>query len=112
MAVSLAYEEARLRLFRMSFDPYHCVERRWGAAGAEASSCRDGAAKRAWYEAEQRLRNQIDRTYDARMDFTVRDLEASAPGSGIDTAPDVDVKATIDGMGYRVPFKGMQPPGY
>jgi len=31
--VSFGYEEARARLFRLSFDPYHCVERRWGGGG-------------------------------------------------------------------------------
>jgi hypothetical protein len=31
--------------------------------------------KRAWYRAEQRLRNQIDRTYEARMDFTLAQLQ-------------------------------------
>ena len=51
--VLLGYEEARRRLFRLSFDPYHCVERRWGATGAELATCRDGALKRRWYDAEQ-----------------------------------------------------------
>jgi len=31
--VTLGYEEARQRVFRMSFDPSHCVEARWGAIG-------------------------------------------------------------------------------
>jgi hypothetical protein len=60
--VSFGYEEARRRLFRMSFDPYNCPELRWGAQDAELASCRDGGTKRAWYAAEQHLRNQIDRT--------------------------------------------------
>ncbi len=61
--VSFGYEEARRRLFAMSFDPYHCVERRWGASDPrELSTCRDGESKRAWYAAEQNLRNQIERT--------------------------------------------------
>ena len=37
---------------------------------------RDAADKRAWYEAEQRLRNQPDRTYDVRMGFSLADLRA------------------------------------
>ncbi len=60
----------------------------------------------------QRLRNQIDRTYDTRMDFTAKDLESRAPGSGSDNAPDVDLKRTIDNMGYRTPITTMAPPGY
>lgn len=92
-SVTLGYEEARLRLFRMSFDPYHCVEARWGASGAEAATCRDGAVKRAWYAAEQRLRNQIDRTYEARMDFSLRELESGE--GGVATPPDTDLRALL-----------------
>ena len=59
----------------MSFDPYQCVERRWGATDPrELATCPDGATKRAWYAAEQNLRNQIDRTYEAEMDFTLDEL--------------------------------------
>jgi hypothetical protein len=91
--VSLGYEEARQRLFRMSFDPYHCIEHRWGATGAEAASCRDGAIKRAWYEAEQHLRNQIDRTYETQMDFSLRDLQAG--DGGIAAPPDTDARGYL-----------------
>ena len=86
--VTLGYEEARRRLFRLSFDPYQCVERRWGASNSELASCRDGIGKRRWYEAEQKLRNQLDRTYEARMDFTLEELESGQ--SGVATAPDTD----------------------
>ena len=92
--VSLGYEEARQRLFRLSFDPHHCVERRWGAVGAELASCRDGALKQRWYEAEQRLRNQIDRTYEARMDFSLGELEAGG-GAGPLQPPDTDVRGYL-----------------
>ena len=74
----------------MSFDPYQCVELRWGALGRELASCPDGATKRRWYAAERGLRNQIDRTYETRMDFSLRELEAGAPGSGPARAPDID----------------------
>jgi hypothetical protein len=111
--VTLTFEEARQRLFLMSFDPYHCIERRWGATSAEElATCSDDRTKRRWYDAQQRLRNQIDRTYDTRMDFTVSQLEDAVPGSGADNPPETDVKAVIDAMGPRAPFKGMAPPGY
>src|SRR5205823_9706703 len=94
--VTLPYEEVRKRLFRMSFDPYQCVERRWGATDpAELSTCRDGPDKQAWYAAEQNLRNQIDRTYDARMDFTLADLQTPGPGKGVPTPPDTDARAYL-----------------
>jgi len=91
--VTLGYEEARQRLFRLSFDPYHCVERRWGASGAEAASCRDGAVKQAWYAAEQRLRNQIDRAYEAEMNFSLRQLEAGE--GGVAAPPDTDTRGYL-----------------
>jgi hypothetical protein len=88
--VRFGYEEARRRLFRLSFDPYQCVERRWGADGREADSCRDGAVKRRWYDAQAHLRNQLDRTYEARMDFDLHALEAGGSGTGPATPPDID----------------------
>lgn len=101
--VVLGYEDARRRLFRMSFDPYHCVERRWGASDpTELSTCRDGAVKQAWYAAEQNLRNQIDRTYDAEMDFTLAELKEPGPGKGVVTAPDIDTRGyLLSAMGAK-----------
>jgi hypothetical protein len=111
--VTLHFSEVLKRLFRMSYDPYDCVERRWGAeTKEELATCANTATENRWYEAQQRLRNQIDRTYDTRMDFTVKELEAKGPGTGTDHPPDIDVKRVIDNMGYRVPLKPMQPPGY
>jgi hypothetical protein len=82
----------------MSFDPYQCAERRWGAANAELSTCPDGPLKQAWYAAEQNLRNQIDRTYDARMDFTLGELNAPGPGKGVPSPPDTDVRAYLESV--------------
>lgn len=88
----LSFIEATRRLHLLSFDPYHCVERRWGANDTvELASCTDGADKTAWYAAEQRLRNQIERTYHVRMNFSLADLKRKAPGSGVDAPPNVDV---------------------
>jgi hypothetical protein len=96
--VSFSYEEARRRLFRLSFDPYQCVERRWGAEGAELASCPDGAAKQAWYQAEQSLRNQIDRTYEARMDWSLANLQSGDARIGVSQPPDTDTRAYLAGQ--------------
>ncbi|NCN28104.1 hypothetical protein GW915_11055 [bacterium] len=88
----LSLEEVENRLWKLSFDPYHCIEYRWGATDAELSSCNDDATKRAWYDAEQRLRNQIDRTYDTKMGFSLAQLRANAPGSGVDNPPVVNIR--------------------
>ena len=64
-----------------------------------------------WYEGEQRLRNQMDRTYGINMDFTCEDLEHRRNGSGVDMAPAVDAKALIDSIGSQMTFEGMTPVG-
>ena len=110
--VPMTFDDMMHRLFKISFDPYHCVELRWGAEGDERASCTNGREKMRWYEAEQRLRNQPDRTYDAQMSFDVADLNRRAKGSGIDTPPPVDVKSLIDSMGDQVPFQGMAAVGH
>ena len=94
-AFTLGYEDARKRLFALSFDPYQCAERRWGAAGDEFASCTEPTLKTAWYDAEQDLRNQLDRTYEAEMDFTLEELKTPGPGKGVSTPPDVDVRSYL-----------------
>lgn len=97
--VQLDYDQLVGRLFAFSFDPYHCPELRWGARSeAELASCKDSLDKRSWFEAEQRLRNQIDRTYDIKMAFTLADLRNKVPGSGIDRAPDVDLRGYLQAL--------------
>jgi hypothetical protein len=94
--VTLGYDDMRRRLFLMSFDPYQCVERRWGATDpAELSTCKDGPFKQAWYAAEQTLRNQVDRTYEAEMDFSLDELRTPGPGKGVAAPPDIDVRAYL-----------------
>ena len=62
-------------------------------------TCRDDATKTAWYAAEQQLRNQIDRTYDARMDFALDELKQGAgPGKGVAAPPDIDVRGYLIGL--------------
>ncbi|MEK2645954.1 hypothetical protein [Bdellovibrio sp. BCCA] len=93
LTVRMNLEAARQRLFAMSFDPYHCIENRWGARlDQEMASCTDDENKRAWYEKEKWLRNQPERKYDARMDYTLDEITGPMPGGvGIETAPDVDI---------------------
>ena len=114
--VALGYEEARRRLFLMSFDPYHCAERRWGATDPqELSSCADGSAKRAWYVAEQNLRNQIDGTFDTGMGFALDQLSRPGSDKGIAEPPDIDTRAYLESMtvatrpGFRTGSPTLQP---
>ncbi len=62
--VVLSFHDVVLRLFDLSFDPYHSIERRWGATGAELATARDDAVKVRFYEQERRLRHQLERLYN------------------------------------------------
>ncbi|MNS29036.1 hypothetical protein D3C72_610290 [compost metagenome] len=91
-SVTLDIEDLRLRLFDISFDPYHCVEYRWGAKDPqELASCRDNDNKKAWYSQERWLRYQWERRYDAKMDYSLAELTGPLPGAGIANPPDVDI---------------------
>jgi hypothetical protein len=54
----------------------------------------DGPAKQAWYEAEQSLRNQTDRTYEARMDWSLAELQ-TGDKIGVSQPPDTDTRAYL-----------------
>jgi hypothetical protein len=91
--VKFGVTEMVKRLYLMSFDPYHCVELRWGASAPdELASCGDDRYKRQWYAAEQGLRNQIERKYDERMDFDVN----GTTRLGVPQAPPADLWALLN----------------
>ncbi len=106
MRLNLAH--AMERLWDMSFDPYHCPERRWGAQGAELEACTDDAEKAQWYNAQRFLRYQARRTYDVRMDFALNDLKPpmlAAPedgGLGVEAPADGDIRAYLTGLSGAV----------
>lgn len=92
------------RLWDLSFDPYHCPERRWGARGAELETCTDNQAKSQWYNAQRFLRYQAERTYDVRMDFNLDELKPpmmakpSEGGLGVEAPADADIRAYLTGL--------------
>lgn len=99
LTVKMNLEAARQRLFAMSFDPYHCIEQRWGARmPQELAGCTDDNNKQEWYRREQWLRNQYDRTYDTRMDYSLYDLDGPKPGVGIATPPDIDIVSYLNSL--------------
>lgn len=106
------------RLWDLSFDPYHCPERRWGAAGAELETCTDDETKTRWYNAQRFLRFQAERTYDVRMDFTVDELQppmAAAPeqgGLGVDAPADADLAAYLASINNIALAELESPPQY
>lgn len=95
---TLGFEEIKRRLFRLSFDPHHCVERRWGADDAEElQTCNDDRVKTAWYEAQDRLRNQLVRTYGEPMGWGLAEMQNRELDIGIAEPPDVDTLKVLLG---------------
>ena len=77
-----------------SFDPHHCPELRWGARDPEElASCLGDPVKRAWYAAQDRLRNQIKRTYGEAMGWTLDQLQDRQLDIEIDQAPVVETRS-------------------
>ena len=54
-------------LFALSFDPYHCPELRWGIL--DSANCDSASNKITWYNAEQGLKNRIDRDYNIKTNY-------------------------------------------
>ena len=95
---TLGFEEVKRRLFKLSFDPHHCVERRWGAdSEEEARTCGDDRVKTAWYVAQDRLRNQLVRTYGEPMGWGLAEMQNQTLDIGIAEAPDVDTLKVLLG---------------
>jgi hypothetical protein len=89
----MTFDDISHRLFAMSFDPYNCVELRWGTdLGAGGSGCPDQTGKRRWYAVEEQARHVID------------------PDSGAVAGPaDADIRGLIAAMPARAPFVQRMP---
>lgn len=61
---TLTFSQVINRLNKISFDPYHCPERRWGASGQELATCSDQDFDGAWYNAELGIRNTVGKLND------------------------------------------------
>ncbi|MDO9183303.1 MAG: hypothetical protein Q7U04_12895 [Bacteriovorax sp.] len=90
--ISLNLDEVLVRLFDLSFDPYHCVELRWGQVPTHA--CSTTTNKNKWYKAEQGLRNRIDRNYSMRTNYDV-DTLPNAPVSNVER-PDLSFDQLLE----------------
>jgi hypothetical protein len=105
--VQLTFHDVLQRAYAISFDPYDCIELRWGASGEERATCPQSEKKVRWYEAEQHLRNDLARA--THYAYDLEELEHSTKGS--DPPPPVDVRALIENMPYQVPLDPMSPVG-
>ncbi|MFN7730032.1 MAG: hypothetical protein ACK5P7_12810 [Bdellovibrio sp.] len=74
--VRMSLTTALARLTKMSFDPYFCPERRWGARSqAELRTCVETTDKAQWYEFTQFLRNQVVRDPTEVMGYSLGDAQ-------------------------------------
>lgn len=97
--VLLTFEDVMARLVHLSFDPYHCPERRWGATSqAELATCRDDATKVSWYRQTAFIRNHLDRNWAAPRDIALEDLSRANFGFGRPSAPNLDVKSLLQSL--------------
>lgn len=69
----LDLEQVRVRLFQISFDPYHCIDLRWGDIEAGRRLCGEDMR---WYAAEQYLRNLTERRTADSHDLSIEEMEA------------------------------------
>ena len=87
--VALSFDDISHRLFDMSFDPYNCVELRWGGDGF---GCPDQSGKRRYYAMEAQARRVID------------------PDTGAAAGPDdTDIRGLILSMPARAPWVQRMP---
>jgi len=80
--VPLRFDDIDRRLFAMSFDPYSCVELRWGDDINDGRGCPDQAGKRRWYVLEEQARHEVDRDnhlFAGPPEVDIRGLIASMP---------------------------------
>ena len=69
---TLNLEQVRQRMFKISFDPYHCADLRWGDEASGKASCPEDMR---WYNSQQYLRNMTEKTSDSHK-MTVEQMEA------------------------------------
>jgi hypothetical protein len=92
--VTLSFDDIAHRLFALSFDPYNCVELRWGG---DSAACPDQSGKRRYYALEEGARHVIDRDTGEMAgpgDVDIQDLIAAMPARApwIQTFPGAEAK--------------------
>ena len=69
--------EGLMRVNRLSFDPYFCIEKRMGASTPqELATCQDDATKDRWYKAENFIRNLLVKDTTVVYGQNLQQLEA------------------------------------
>ena len=83
---SISLYEVGKRLFKLSFDPYQCIELRWGLTekAAKSSVCQKRKQLK-WYQSERKLRNQLNRDYSINTAYSYSALLHA--NVGVETVP-------------------------
>jgi len=105
--VTLTFDDLVRNLYAMSFDPYDCIEHRWGD---DQGSCPDRGDKLRWYKAEQVLRDRIDPDATLQMGYSLGELENLNRKQPAQLAK-LDVRSLVDSMGPQIAFTGMSAVG-
>jgi hypothetical protein len=80
----------------LSFSPFDCPERRWGAiTSEELRTCTNDAEKDRWYFAMQPIRNNLQKDEDRKMDFTLEELETYGGDLGPAQPPNLDIEGQL-----------------
>ncbi|MGE3757135.1 MAG: hypothetical protein AB7H97_05225 [Pseudobdellovibrionaceae bacterium] len=96
--IPLTIENVNSRLYGLSFSPFHCPERRWGATGSELRTCTDDSNKERWYIAQQFLRDTLLRDPSQVMGWSLMDLENGAAPQSTEQRPDLNLKSFLEGL--------------
>lgn len=89
----LDLEQIRLRLFKISFDPYDCVDLRWGDDTTGKQVCGEDMR---WYNAEQYLRNLTSRQTEDFHGFDLLGLEKENTLKEVPFVWDTDIIAYLN----------------
>jgi hypothetical protein len=87
-SVQLGLETLLGRMTRLSYDPYACPERRWGATGAaELNSCADDQEKTEWHLLQQFLRNADEKDTTGVHGWSLSELASLNESKQADNKP-------------------------
>ncbi|MCK5884726.1 MAG: hypothetical protein KAG61_13630 [Bacteriovoracaceae bacterium] len=67
--LSYSLDDAITNLFKLSFDPYHSIELRWGIVPEDSKDIDP------WYIAEKNLRRKVERDYSVSTNYGLRELK-------------------------------------
>jgi hypothetical protein len=97
--VSLTLASILANAYKLSFDPYHCAELRWGIyTNADYQACQVGGGNKVeWYIAQQKLRNSLERDTEVLTNLTIEELEQSS-NVGTDKQEVLDMKKVLDSL--------------